>query len=133
MKRVIIAGTIAFLAAITVGLALTHDVLLEAVAANNTASQIIRVVVIGLLLALLFTSPPRSAYFRIALGFASAILTIGVAVLLSQYEMPALDSLLFVEVAIIFAMEALESGAAITNPAKKIAVVYHRQNEKIKI
>ena len=133
MKRIIIAGTIALLAAITVGIPLTHDVLLEAVASNSLASQIIRTVVIGLLLGLLFTKPPRSMYFRTALGFASGLLGIGVAVLLSQYVMPALDAVLFIEVAIIFALEALESAAPLKASRKKLETISVSQNEKVGI
>ena len=133
MKRVIIAGTIVLLIAIIVTTALGQDGLLQAFISGDPVSQGVRVVLIGLLGALLLSSPPRSIEFRSALGVASAFLTFGVAIMLSQYYMAALDALLFVEVAIIFALEAIESPVLAKGTGKKIPVVYRPQNEKIRI
>lgn len=122
MKRIIIAGTIAFLAAITVGTTFVHDPLLQAFIASDLLSQTVRLVLIGLLTVLFFTAPPRSIEFRTALGFASGLLSIGVAIMMSQYSIALLDALLFVEVAIIFALEALESPITAKTSNKKIAI-----------
>lgn len=133
MKRVIIAGTIALLIAIIATTALGQDGLLQAFISNDPVSQGVRVVLIGLLASLLLTSPPRSLEFRSALSAASAALTFGVAIMLSQFYIAALDALLFVQVAIIFALEAIESPAPAKAAAKKIRVVYRPQNEKIRV
>lgn len=118
MKKVVIAGTIAFLIAITAATALGPDGLLQAFISIDPASQVVRVVLIGLLAALLLSPSPRSLQFRTALSAASAGLTFGVAIMLSQYYMAVLDALLYIEVAIIFALEAIESPAPIKASAK---------------
>ena len=122
MKRIIIAGTIAFLAAIALSTTFVHDTLLQAFIASDPLAQGVRVALIGLLTVLFFTSPPRSLEFRTALGFASGVLGIGVAIMLSQYSMGIMDALLFTEVAIIFALEALESPVRVKTSDKKIAI-----------
>lgn len=133
MKRIIIAGTIAFLAAIVLTSAFGQDGFLQAFIATDIVSQVVRVVLIGLLVALLVLSRPRSLEFRSALYMASAALTFGVVIMLSQFYIAALDAVLFVEVAIIFALEAIESPASIKGAAKKIPVVYLPQKEKIQM
>lgn len=122
MKRFIIAGTIALLAAVTVGTAISQDSLLEVFAANDMLSQLIRVGLIGLLVTLLVTSPPRSMEFRTSLAVISACLTFGVALMLSNYQVAMLDAVLFVEVAIIFALEAIESPVLVPKIDKKLPV-----------
>lgn len=133
MKRVIIAGTIALLIAIIVITSLGQDGLLQAFIANDPISQGVRVVLIGLLATFLFTAQPRSIEFRTVLSAASAMLTFGVAILLSQNSMAALDAVLFVEVAIIFALEAIEAPVRKKGAGKKIQVVYYPKKEKIQI
>jgi len=132
MKRLLIAGTIAFLAAIMVSTAVGQDSLLQAFTSSDAASQVIRLALIGLLASLLFVKPPRSIQFRTALSIASAALTFGVTIMLSQYQVAPLDALLFIEAAIIFALEAMESPVSL-KVGKKIPVVYRPQNEKIVI
>ncbi len=135
MKRIIIAGTIVLLVTIIATVMLGQDGLLQAFISNDPVSQVVRVALIGLLVTLLLASPPRSLEFRSALSMASAALTFGVAIMLSQYYIAALDALLYVEIAIIFALEAVESPvtAKAKRAVKKIRVSYHPQNEKIRI
>lgn len=132
MKRLIIAGTIALLIAITVGSAVAQDSIIMAFVSNDPLSQGVRVVLIGLLASLLFTSAPRNIDFRTALMVASACLTFGVSILFSQFYMAAGDALIFIEVAIILALEGLEAPVTF-KPGKKIAITYMPQNEKISI
>ena len=132
MKRLIIAGTIALLIAITVGSAISQDSILHAFISSDPVSQGVRIVLIGLLTGLLFTQSPRNLDFRTALLVASACLTFGVTVLLSQFYMAAGDALVFIEVAIVLALEAIEAPVTF-KPGKKIAITYMPQNEKISI
>lgn len=132
MKRIIIAGTVALLIATVIGTGIIKDEILQAFASSDVFSQLIRVVLIGLLTVLLITNPPRSLHFRTGLGIASALLTLGVAVMLSQYGMALLDALVFVEVAIIFALEAFES-PVFTTDEKKVQGTYQTQKKKVAI
>lgn len=133
MKRIIIAATIALLMAITLFTAFIQDNLLQAFTAADPLSQGVRVLIIGLLATLLLTSPPRSNEFRLLLSIASAALMVGVAILLPQNQMPLLDAVLFVEVAIILMLESVESPVLAKTTGKKIPVIYRPQNEKIRI
>ncbi len=133
MRRIIIAGTIAFLIAIMTMTSMGQDGLLQAFVSNDLVFQGVRLGLIGLLITLLVTSPPRSLEFRSFLYMASAALTFSVVFMLSEYTMAVLDALLFVEVAIIFALEAIESPALAKGMAKKIPVKYDKQSMKIRI
>ncbi|MES2630680.1 MAG: hypothetical protein V4611_01865 [Patescibacteria group bacterium] len=118
MKRIIIAGTIALLVAVIVTATIGQDGLLQVFISNDAVSQAVRVVLIGLLATLLLSSQPRSIEFRSALSVASAILSVGVAITLSQNYMAALDALIYIEIAIIFALESIESPVLARNATK---------------
>ena len=133
MKKILIAGTVALLGATTLYAALGHDNLLPALISIDPLSQLIRVAVIGLLVGLLLTSPPRSIHFRTALGIASALLSFGVAVLLSQYAMAPFDALIFTEVAILFALESLEAPVLSQVVEKSSVKTYVPKNKKLAI
>lgn len=123
MKRVIIAGTIAFLIVIIFSTMFTQDSLLQAFASSDILHQIVRVGMIGLLITLLLTAQPRSTRLRAILGGASVFLTIGAVSLLTEYFIGILDALLFIEVAVIFAIEALESPEMVKNLEKNTSEV----------
>lgn len=132
MRKVLIAATIAFLTAIIVGNTVGQDSLLQAFTSGDVASQIVRGAIVAVLMALLLSHAPRNIYFRGALGLASAGLSFGVALLLSFGYIAALDALLYVEVAIIFALESMESSLITRSERKKIPIVYLPQNEKLR-
>lgn len=123
MKRVIIAGTIAFLIVIILNKMFTQDSLLQLFASSDPVLQIVRVGIIGLLLTLLLIAQPRSIYLRVMLGGASVFLAIGSVSLLLHYLIGMLDVVVFIQVAIIFAIEALESPEAAKNFKKKTLVI----------
>lgn len=123
MKRVIIAGTIAFLIVIILNTMFTQDSLLQLFASSDPVLQIVRVGIIGLLLTLLLIAQPRSIYLRVMLGGASVFLAIGSVSLLLHYLIGMLDVVVFIQVAIIFAIEALESPEAAKNFKKKTLVI----------
>ena len=133
MKKLLIAGTIASLATLTIATSVGHDNLLAAFASNDIIMQGVRIALIGLLAALLITSPPRSLRFRTILGAVSAALSFGVVLMLERYAIGFLDAIFFIEVAIIFALESLET-TVVVKPAKaKGPVVYSAISEKILI
>ena len=133
MKKLLIAGTIASLATLTIATSVGHDSLLAAFASNDIIMQGVRIALIGLLAALLITSPPRSLHFRTILGAVSAALSFGVVLMLERYAIGFLDAVFFIEVAIIFALESIET-TEVVKPAKaKGPVVYSATGEKILI
>ena len=108
MKRLIILSTIVFLAVIGISAHLSNDALVQAFAGNSVLLQGVRAGIIALLVSFLFIEPPRSILFRAFLAVASVGLFVGVSTLLLDNYMAPLDAVMFVEVAIIFAIEALE-------------------------
>lgn len=119
MKQLLIVGTILLLAAMMIGAQFTGDNLLSVVWSSAIEYQVVRFILIAMLLGLLFSTPPRSARFRTVLAIVSAALLGGSAVLLLNYQMYALDAVVFIEIAIILAIEAIESPAYVRLSAKK--------------
>jgi hypothetical protein len=70
--------------------------------------EIGRVLVAVLLLFLLFTDPPRSLKVRSALGAASFVMFVVALQSLFAYQIGIIDCVLYLEVAIIVGLEALE-------------------------
>jgi len=123
MKRIIIVGTMALLAFVTAWTAFGHDILFPAFAGSDMISQFIRLALIGLLGCLLIIPPPRSMELRTVLALVSAGLTFGVTIMLSQYYMAMLDAVLYVEVAIILAIEAIEAPLTLRSTNEKTTQV----------
>lgn len=124
MKRIIIAGTIALLATVFLGSLFHIEHTLLILTSGSIEFQVIRLALIGLLAALLIWSPPRSLDFRTILGAVSAVLTFGTAFMLSNYQIGIFDALIFIEVALIFALESAEASLLVKRPAKKIPVSF---------
>ncbi|MFZ1250211.1 MAG: hypothetical protein WAR37_02070 [Candidatus Microsaccharimonas sp.] len=130
LKRVIIAGTIALLTLVVLG-TIWQDSILQAFALSDSVSQAIRMALVVMLLGLLVSTRPRSVEFRTALGLASAGLTLGVAFMLSQYYIAPVDAFLYIEVAILFALEAIESREFTKLSSEKSFSTSPVKNEKI--
>lgn len=109
MKKSIILGTVVLLVAVTVAIqaGVSHPLLL--ITEQSIGYQIIRMTLVGLLLALVLTSPPRSLYFRVILGVFAVALFVGPLAMMLTYQISIVDSLLFNLIAIIFAIEAIEA------------------------
>lgn len=123
MKRILIAGIAFFLLAVIIETAAAQSNLIQAFASTEPAMQVIRLALIGLLMGLFFTSPPRSIYFRIVLGLGSIFLSIGSIALLLEHYMLVLDVIIFVEIAIIFAIDAIELPAAEKNRDTRVSLM----------
>lgn len=109
MKRTLIAGTIALLAVVLLGSMFFTNEFTAALMVSSFGLQLVRVGLIIILAALLIWSPPRSLEFRIILGGVAAGLFLAGGVMLFDYRLGFIDSIIFIEVAIIFALEALET------------------------
>jgi hypothetical protein len=96
-------------------------------AATTLNYAYMRAALIVVLVMLLLTSPPRSHYFRIFLAGFSSALFIGTILLASWYAVGLLDAIIFIEVSIIFMIEALEADAV---RVKKLGYNYRFVNKK---
>lgn len=82
---------------------------LEMSFANTTASYtVLRAVIIFLLISILVTNPPRSRALRAVIGVWSLLLASVAVQIFHGYEIHLLDAIVFMQVAIILAIEALE-------------------------
>ncbi|MNG07031.1 hypothetical protein D3C84_903160 [compost metagenome] len=124
MKKLLVIGTIMLLAFMMGGLQFTGDDLLSVLWSTTTEYQIIRLALTALLLGLLFSTPPRSMYFRILLAVVATVLLSGSLVMLLNYQMYALDAVMFIEIAIILAIEAIESPAYLRLSTKKEQTIF---------
>jgi hypothetical protein len=110
MKKLLIITTMLIVLAMLFDGMFYKDAPLMWLASTSLNYAYMRIALLAVLLTLLVTSPPRSQYFRIFLaGFASA-LCLSTLWLSYWYAINLLDAVIFIEVAIIFMIEALESG-----------------------
>jgi hypothetical protein len=131
MKRILIVGTIVLLIAVMVGTGVAQDNVMQLFASGEPAAQVIRCILFGLLIGLLLTSPPRSVYFRTVLGAGSIVLVVGSAAMLAGNGMLLLDALIFIEAAIIFAVDAIESPTTDHATEKKVTSGTPRRTKKV--
>jgi hypothetical protein len=109
MKKLLIITTMLIVLAMLFDGMFYKDAPLMWLASTSLNYAYMRIALLAVLLTLLVTSPPRSQYFRIFLaGFASA-LCLSTVWLSYWYAINLLDAVIFIEVAIIFMIEALES------------------------
>ena len=84
------------------------DPIIDSFLANGVFANMLRIGIIILLAALLVTNPPRSFKLRVLSGVASIImLSMSVSQLFS-FGTYMIDAIIYLELAIIFAIEALE-------------------------
>lgn len=119
MKHLIITGTIALVAAMLIGPHINSDALVSELWLSTLEYDIIRIAFIAMLLGLVFSTIPRSVSFRALLCVMSVILVASASVMLLRYQMRLLDAVIFIQVAIIFAIEAAETSPHGNLPAKK--------------
>ena len=76
---------------------------------TSFAYTILRAGIIALLISILVTKPPRSLALRGMIGSWSFLLFVQAVEALLSYELRLLDGIVFIKVAIILAIEALET------------------------
>lgn len=128
-SKMLISWTLVLVGVLLIGGLYFENSLLMAFAGSGAAYTALRVVIIALLIGLLITNPPRTHLFRTMLGVWAIALATVAGQLLLTYQLHLLDAILFIEVAIIFGIEALEmgvskSGKPVTRkiPVRKISV-----------
>lgn len=128
VHKTLIAITLLAVAGLIGGSVYYPDTFWMSFAASDPSLLAIRTGVAALLVALLVTTPPRSKELRAVIGAGSLILVVVATQQLFAYHLGLFDALVFMEVAIIFAIEALETRTRIPvrqkdSPAKKIPVL----------
>lgn len=126
--RILIGSTLLFVLVLILGGIYYPGSLAMNFADTSLVYTYLRVVIAILLVVLLVFPPPRSHAIRTVIGAWSIILGVLSFQLLFSYQMYLLDAIVFIEVAIIFAVEALETRRTIPvskkhSPAKKIPVL----------
>lgn len=116
--KFLIATTLVFVSALLIGGIYYPNTLPMSLADTTIAFTLLRAVICVLLIGLLFTNPPRSSTLRYIVGAGSVLLFIVNAYLTLNFQILLFDAIVFLEVAIIFGIEALESRKTIV-PVKK--------------
>lgn len=111
-SRLLIGLTLVLVGVLLIGGLYYPGTLLMGFAGTTAAYALIRGAIILLLLGLLVTQPPRSRLFRVMLGTWAVALAVLAGQLLLTYQIFLLDAIMFIEIAIIFGVEALEPSAA---------------------
>jgi len=123
--KLLIGSTLLLVIALLLGAVYYPDTLIMSLTDTSLSYTIIRIIVALLLLSLLITKPPRSYALRAVIGGWSMILAYVSFTSLFSYQLRLFDALVFLEIAIIFAIEALET--RVTIPVDK------RPSEQYKI
>ena len=107
-NKPLIASVLIFVLALIYGGIYQSSSFLMSLADTSLPYMVLRGGVAVLLVILLLSKPPRSYLVRMTVGIASVVLaTLSIGMLYS-YEVRVFDAVVFLEVAIIFALEALE-------------------------
>ncbi|MEO5499681.1 MAG: hypothetical protein ABIR46_04235 [Candidatus Saccharimonadales bacterium] len=107
--KFLIAATLVFVSALLIGGIYYPGSFAMILADTKMTFTVLRAVVCILLIGLLLTNPPRSIVLRSIVGAGSVFLLIMISYLLLNFQMYLLDAIVFLEVTIIFGIEALES------------------------
>lgn len=110
MKQVLIITTTLLIGAMLFDGVYNPDSPLMWLASTATAYAYVRLGLMVILLGLLAFRPPRSFQARVFLGSVAGILGLSTFMLVGQYSIEFLDAIVFIEVAIILMLEALETG-----------------------
>lgn len=109
MKRTLIIGTLLLTTALFIGAVYYPASPLMWLAGTTLKFEIARGIVMAALIAILVTTPPRAVWFRYVLGATSLVLGVGSIIMMFQYTLPIVDTVVFIESAIILGIEALEA------------------------
>jgi len=111
-KHVLAAGSIVIAAWLLWSSITQPDGFVMSFAAGGVYHGVLRTIIIAALIAVLFSRPPRSMQFRVALGVASSLIIGGACLSMIDYQIGVLDAILYLQVAIILAIEAIENQKA---------------------
>lgn len=126
MKNLIAGATALFVLLLFIGGIFYPNTLEMRLADTSSASTLMRAVIIGLLVTVLVTNPPRSRALRSVLGVWSLLLAALASSIFVTYTVEFLDALVFLQVAIILGIEALEVSPEPRSTKRRIPVRYAR-------
>lgn len=125
--KTLVTLTLLFVATLFAGSIYFPDTFVMSLADTSAMYQFLRGAIVVLLISLLVTTPPRSMALRTMIGGWSFLLAVQAVEALVSYQLRLLDGLVFLEVAIILGIEALETRQIpVTkkpSPARRIPVV----------
>lgn len=125
--KTLVISTLLFVLLLLAGSIYFPDTFLMSLADTSPTYLFLRAAIVVLLISILVTKPPRSLMLRGMIGSWSFLLAVQAIEALFSYELRLLDGLVFLEVAIILAIEALETRQIpVTKkhtPARRIPVV----------
>ena len=125
--KTLIISTLLFVLLLLAGSVYFPQTFLMSLADTSVTYQVLRVAIVLLLVSILVTKPPRSLKVRAMIGGWSFLLAVQAVEALFSYQLRLLDGLVFLEVSIILAIEALETRQIpVTkkpSPARRIPVV----------
>ena len=107
--KTLVTATLLFIGFLFVGSIYFPDTLVMSLADTSITYQFLRGAIIVLLVSILVTTPPRSPMLRSMIGAWSFLLAVQAIEALFSYQLRLLDGLVFLEVAIILGIEALEA------------------------
>lgn len=107
-NKLLIGSVLVFVVALMLGGIYYPNSLLMSLADPSMSYVALRAVIVALLIVLLVTRPPRTYTVRMLIGIGSVVLAALSFGALFSYEVRLLDAAVFLEVAIIFALESLE-------------------------
>lgn len=122
--KFLIATTLVFVSALLIGGMYYPDSFAMNLADTTTTFTVLRAVICLMLIGLLFTNPPRSLALRSIVGVGSVFLFVMNAYLVTNFQVFLLDAVVFLEVAIIFGIEALESRRTAIPVRKKPSAIH---------
>lgn len=108
MDKTIFGGSLACVLFLIAGTFLFPTSPIMWLAGTSVAYTIFRVIMAGMLLTVLFTTPPRKLFVRLTMGILSMVLVGWGLELMFQGSYKLLDMILFVELGIAFGLAALE-------------------------
>jgi hypothetical protein len=109
MKKILIGLTACLLVALLIATWLDPMSPLLWVASSSMWFTVMRIAMLGVLLLLLFTNPPRKLWLRLISMGLGVVMTVGSVLLVTQYQLNFLDAVVMLEVGVICLIEALEA------------------------
>lgn len=108
VNKFLIGGTVGLIATILVASVFFQSSPLLWFVDTSPVYLFLRSVMVLLMIGLLVTSPPRSKLLRSSLAIFAVMLVVVVVERVMAYQIHLLDVIIFIEVAIILAIESLE-------------------------
>lgn len=124
LKYLLVLGSSCLAASLLYASLAMPDSFVMSFAGSGAVHTMLRIIIVGALIAVLLSRPPRSAQFRVALGVVSSIILVAACFSMMDYKIGVLDAILYLEVSIILAIEAIENQKAPVRLAQPQALTH---------